>query len=195
MLLNARRMAGDERREELIPLAIEDITNHHNAQQKLEEANRRKNNFLATPAHELRNPMTSIQVAGHLLRQDASATQLDKIIRTDRGIQRLVRLVDDLLDVAQIERDHIELKTEPIDLVSVVNQAIEDMRPEVDERHHTLSKVLPPKRIPILADRLRLERVISNLLSNAAKYTKPKFLLLTVRNQASVRDCKREMHS
>ena len=173
MLLNARRMAGDERREELILLAIEDITKHHTAQQKLEEANQRKNNFLATLAHELRNPMNSIQLAGHLLRQDASTAQLDKIVRTEHGIQKLIRLVDDLLDVARIERDHIELKREAIDLVSVVNQAIDDLRHEIDERHHTLSKALPPKSIPIFADRVRLEQVLSNLLSNAAKYTKP----------------------
>jgi two-component system, chemotaxis family, CheB/CheR fusion protein len=173
MLLSARRMAGDEHRDEMILLAIEDITNHRAAQQQLEQANRRKNNFLATLAHELRNPMTSIHLAVHLLRRDASAIQLDKITRTERGIQRLVRLVDDLLDVARIERDHIELKKEPIDLVSVVDQAIEDIRPEIDERHHTLSKALPSKAISIIADRVRLEQVISNLLSNAAKYTKP----------------------
>jgi two-component system, chemotaxis family, CheB/CheR fusion protein len=93
MLLNARRMAGDERREEMILLAIEDITSRHTAQQKLEEANQRKNTFLATLAHELRNPMASIQLAGHLLGRDASAMQLDKIARTERGIQKLIRLV------------------------------------------------------------------------------------------------------
>jgi two-component system, chemotaxis family, CheB/CheR fusion protein len=173
MLLNARRMAGDEHRAEMILLAIEDITSRHHAQRQLEQADRRKNVFLATLAHELRNPMATIQIAEQLLRRDATAMQRDKLARMERGIQRLGRLVDDLLDVARIEHGHIELQKEPVDLVNVVTLAIEDARPEIDECHHILSPTLPGKAISMLADGVRLEQVISNLLSNAAKYTGP----------------------
>jgi two-component system CheB/CheR fusion protein len=171
MLLNARRLAGTERRDEMILLAIEDITDRTISHKKLVEADRRKNNFLATLAHELRNPLAPLRIAAQRLRRDAKEPGLSQLDMIERQIQRLVRLVDDLLDIARIERDHIELRLEPVDLSKVTNQAIEGTRHHLDNRHHTLSLSLPEEPIRLLADPMRLEQVISNLLNNAAKYT------------------------
>ena len=171
MLLNARRLARNEGREEMILLAIEDITERQISQKKLVEANRRKSNFLATLAHELRNPLAPVQIAVQLLRRDAKESGVKQLDMIERQIQRLVRLVDDLLDIARIERDHVELKMEPLDLVSVVNQAIEGSRHDLDDRRHSLSLTLPSESILVLGDAVRLEEVLSNLLKNAAKYT------------------------
>jgi signal transduction histidine kinase len=79
--------------------------------------------------------------------------------------------VDDLLDIARIERDHVELRKEPVDLVSVVNRVIEESRHHIDDRRHSLSLFLPSEPVRVMADPMRLEQIASNLLSNAAKYT------------------------
>jgi two-component system, chemotaxis family, CheB/CheR fusion protein len=171
MLLNARRLARNEGRDDMILLAIEDITDRQITQKKLVEANRRKNNFLATLAHELRNPLAPIRIAVQLLRGDAKESGIKQLDMIERQIQRLVRLVDDLLDIARIERDHVELKMELVDLVSVVNQAIEGSRQDLDDRRQRLSLALPSESILVLGDPVRLEEVLSNLLNNAAKYT------------------------
>jgi two-component system CheB/CheR fusion protein len=171
MLLNARRLSSNERRDEMILLAIEDVTDRKISQTKLVEADQRKNKFVATLAHELRNPLAPIRIGIQLLRRDAKefdAKQLDMI---ERQIQKLVRLVDDLLDIARIERDHVELKKEPVDLVSVVSRAIEESRHDLDDQGHTLSLFLTSEPVPVMADPVRLEQVAANLLSNAGKYT------------------------
>src|SRR5690348_7160138 len=155
----------------MILLAIEDITDRQISQKKLVEADQRKNNFLATLAHELRNPLAPIRMAVQLLRRDAKESSVKQLDMIERQIQRLVRLVDDLLDIARIERDHVELRMEPVDLASVVNQAIEGTRQDLDDRHHSLSLALPSESILVLADPVRLEEVLWNLLNNAAKYT------------------------
>ena len=98
------------------------------------ESDQRKNNFLATLAHELRNPLAPIRMGISLLRRDAKETDVKHLDMMERQIQRLVRLVDGLLDIARIERDHIELRKEPVDLVGVVNQAIESSRHHIDGR-------------------------------------------------------------
>ena len=171
MLLNARRLAGENHRDEMILLAIEDITDRQNSQVKLMEADRRKNNFLAILAHGLRNPLGPIRLGVERLRRDAKDAGIKQLDMIERQIQRLVRLVDDLLDIARIERDHVELKKVPVDLTKVVNQAIETAHHHFDSRRHNLSLFLPSEPVRILADPLRLEQVASNILSNAAKYT------------------------
>jgi two-component system, chemotaxis family, CheB/CheR fusion protein len=171
LLLNARRLAGENHRDEMILLAIEDITDRQNSHTKLMEADRRKNNFLAILAHELRNPLTPIRLGIGLLRRDAKEATVKQFDMIERQIQRLVRLVDDLLDIARIERDHVELKKAPVDLTNVVNQAIETSRHHFDTRRHNLSLFLPSEPVRILADPVRLEQVASNILNNAAKYT------------------------
>jgi two-component system CheB/CheR fusion protein len=171
LLLNARRLAGDEHRDEMILLAIEDITDRQISQKKLVEVDRRKNNFLAILAHELRNPLTPIRMSAQLLRRNAKEADVKQLDMIERQIQRLVRLVDDLLDIARIERDHVELRKEPVDLVSVVNQAIETSRHHLDARRHRLSLSVPSDPVRVMGDPIRLEQVASNLLDNAAKYT------------------------
>jgi two-component system, chemotaxis family, CheB/CheR fusion protein len=171
MQLNARRLAGTERRDEMILLAIEDITDRATSHRKLVEADGRKNKFLATLAHELRNPLAPLRIAAQLLRRNAKETGLPQLDVIERQVQKLTRLVDDLLDIARVERDHIELRLERLDLSKVINQAIEATRHHLDDRRQTLSLSLPEKPVRVLADPVRLEQVISNLLNNAAKYT------------------------
>jgi two-component system CheB/CheR fusion protein len=173
MLLNAHRLHAQNGRDELILLAIEDISDRQISQKKQAEADRRRNNFLATLAHELRNPLAPIRNAIQLLRRDengASPRQLDMM---ERQIQRLVRLVDDLLQIARIESGHIELRKQPVDLVKAVNLAIEESRHLFDDRKQKLSQFLPSDPVRVMADPVRLEQVAANLLSNAAKYTAP----------------------
>jgi two-component system CheB/CheR fusion protein len=171
VLLNARRLASNDGLDEMILLAIEDITDRQLSQRKLIEADRRKNNFLATLAHELRNPLAPIRMGVQLLRRDMPEGRSRHLDMMERQIQKLVLLVDALVDIARIERDHIELRKEPIDLANVVNQAIETSRHHLDNRRHHLSLALPSEPIRVIADPIRLEQVISNLLNNAAKYT------------------------
>ena len=173
MLLNAQRLHAQNGRDELILLAIEDISDRQISKKRQAEADRRRNNFLATLAHELRNPLAPIRNGIQLLRRDgtgANARQLDMI---ERQIQRLVRLVDDLLQIARIESGHIELRKQPVDLVKAVNLAIEESRHLFDDRKQKLSLFLPSDPVRVMADPVRLEQVAANLLSNAAKYTAP----------------------
>jgi len=171
MLLNAKRLVSNNGRDEMILLAIEDITDRQISQKKQMDADRRKNDFLATLAHELRNPLAPIRIGIQLLRRDAKEADVKQLDMMERQIQSLVRLVDDLLDVARIESGHVELRKEPVDLVGVVNRAIEESRHLLDDRRHTLSLLLPSEAVRVMADPVRLEQVTANLLTNAAKYT------------------------
>jgi signal transduction histidine kinase len=134
------------------------------------KADQGKNRILATLAHELRNPLAPIRMEIDLLRRDAKETGVRLLDMMERQIQTLVRLVDDLLDIARIERDHVELRMEPVDLVGVVNRAIEESRH--NRQSVPLSVVVPSSEpIHVMADPVRLQQIVWNLLSNAAKYT------------------------
>jgi two-component system CheB/CheR fusion protein len=170
--LNARRISGDSERAALILLSIEDVTEPHARAESLREGSRRKDEFLAMLAHELRNPLGPITHAVHLLRRGSpDASRLYEMI--ERQTARLVRLVDELLDVARISRGLIELKREPVDLMSIVRNAIEASRARLEQREHTLSLSLAEKLVCVNGDAVRLEQVISNLVENAIKYTNP----------------------
>ena len=143
--------------------------------QALQRSDRAKDVFLATLAHELRNPLAPISNMLHLMRmrQDppdspAARQPLDLI---ERQVGQLSRLVDDLLDVSRINTGKIELKREPADLVAVLHSAIETSRPHIDAALHTLELAFELPTAPLEADPLRLAQVFSNLLNNAAKYT------------------------
>src|SRR5260221_5372640 len=142
---------------------------------QLKDADRRKDEFLAMLAHELRNPLAPIQNALEIIRlpdaSDADVAQAEEILR--RQVQHLVRLVDDLLDMARIARGTIQLRKERVALDEVVARAIEAARPLIDARGHELTVLLPPQPIALDADPTRLAQVISNLLNNAAKYSEP----------------------
>lgn len=142
---------------------------------QLADADRRKNDFLAMLAHELRNPLAPIRHAVALLGfndlEEAVSTEARQII--DRQVEHLVRLVDDLLDVARILRGRVELRKEPVELQQVVNRAVETSQPLIYSHQHKLSIALPPESLWVNGDAVRLAQVVSNLLNNSAKYTEP----------------------
>lgn len=150
-----------------------DITDRKRAEMALQEADRRKDEFLATLAHELRNPLAPIKNAVQLFHlQEPHSPELrwgrDVI---ERQVMQLTRLVDDLLDVSRISRGKIELRRERVELSEVIRGALETTRPLIDANQHMLTISIPKKPIFLDADPIRLSQALSNLLSNAAKYT------------------------
>jgi PAS domain S-box-containing protein len=143
------------------------------AEESLREADRRKNEFLATLAHELRNPLAPILNSLEVLRRtegNGKAVQ-SAVGMMDRQIGQMVRLVDDLLDVSRISRGKIELRKGSIELASVVNHAVEAARPLLESKGLDLTVTLPSQPVYLNADPTRLAQVVGNLLSNAAKFT------------------------
>jgi signal transduction histidine kinase len=145
------------------------------SQERLREADRRKDDFLATLAHELRNPLAPIRTGIEILKQEslpaAAKAQAHEIIA--RQLQHMVRLIDDLLDVSRITADKLTLRQERVDVVNVVHQAVETARTAIDRVHHTLTLTLPPGPVTVVGDATRLTQVVANLLLNACKYTPP----------------------
>jgi PAS domain S-box-containing protein len=152
-----------------------DISRLKNTERALLEADRRKDEFLATLAHELRNPLAPIRNAVRILDSDAADERQRKwgsdVIA--RQVHRMSLLLDDLLDVSRITRGQLELKRDYVDLKSVVSEAVETARPLIDAKKHHLHVALPPENVKLDADPLRLSQIIGNLLTNAAKYTDP----------------------
>jgi PAS domain S-box-containing protein len=142
---------------------------------ELAEAHRRKDEFLATLAHELRNPLAPMTNALEILRRKEPTDPMLRWTRDvlDRQVRQMARLVDDLLDVARITRGRIELRRERVELASVVHAAVESARPIVDAAGHALDVQLPSQPLWLHADATRLTQVLLNLLNNAAKYTPP----------------------
>lgn len=145
----------------------------HLTEQSLRDAHRRKDEFLAMLAHELRNPLAPIGNGLQLLQIAGEDTELREEARVmmQRQFEHLVRLVDDLLDVSRIARGKIELRTEPLALGVVVERAVEAVRPLIDGLGHQLRVELPPQPLHVRGDLVRLAQVITNLLTNAARYT------------------------
>ncbi|MCL7421043.1 MAG: PAS domain S-box protein [Methylobacter sp.] len=150
-----------------------DITERKRAEEALRLADRRKDEFLAMLAHELRNPLAPIRNAVQLLkmREDEDPKLVWSRNVIDRQVTHMARLLDDLLDVARIMQGKITLKSERFELTDIVNNAIETSRPLIESRGQELivSQTTTPQWIE--GDRVRLEQVLSNLLNNAAKYT------------------------
>jgi signal transduction histidine kinase/CheY-like chemotaxis protein len=156
----------------------------------LKEADRRKNEFLAILAHELRNPLAPIRNAVQVLSlQDPPdpAVQWPREV-IERQVQQLNRMVDDLLDVARITQAKFNLQREPVELGTVIAQAVETSQPLIEARKHQLSVIPPSKPIWIEGDEVRLAQVVANLLNNAAKYTQEggKISLAVERNENQV---------
>jgi signal transduction histidine kinase/ActR/RegA family two-component response regulator len=168
--LRARRRQYEGRKQLLaLERAADDLSS---SERQLREAHARKDEFLATLAHELRNPLAPIRNAMHVLRRktpDPGLAPLHDII--DRQLRQMVRLVDDLLEVSRITRGKVALHLEHIDLASVLRGAVETSRPLLDAARHHLTVDLPSESIVVHADPVRLGQVFSNLLNNAAKYT------------------------
>lgn len=152
---------------------VNDVTQHKRQAQAMEEADRRKDEFLATLAHELRNPLAPIRQAT-LVARSAQATEAQKRWSTDvieRQVGHMAMLLDDLLDVSRITRGKLPLRRRETDVREVIERAVEAARPLLDEKRHGLFFDLPPLPIRIDVDVLRLSQVLVNVLTNAAKYT------------------------
>lgn len=145
------------------------------AETKLRSDDRRKDEFLAILAHELRNPLAPIRHALDVLRLndglDPEASHLRGLI--ERQVDHMVRLVDDLLEVSRITRGKVELRRVEVEISSIVDGALEASRPLINQRCHELEVSLPDDRVSLFGDPVRLTQVLSNLLNNAAKYTDP----------------------
>jgi PAS domain S-box-containing protein len=138
----------------------------------LRETDRRKDEFLAVLAHELRNPLAPVRNAARVLRAETADATMREWATTviDRQIQAMSGLLDDLLDVSRIKRGQITLNKQRISLSSVVDASLEVSRPLIEARKHSLTISLPPEPLDLEIDPLRLSQVLSNLLTNAAKY-------------------------
>jgi signal transduction histidine kinase/ActR/RegA family two-component response regulator len=143
--------------------------------ERLRIADRRKDEFLATLAHELRNPLAPIRNAVQLMHLTGAAEPALQAARDtiDRQVAHMVRLIDDLFDVSRITRGRLDLHKEPLELTAVLNQAIETARPHLLNRGHELQVEWPATPAHVLGDATRLTQVFSNLLNNACKYTEP----------------------
>jgi signal transduction histidine kinase/ActR/RegA family two-component response regulator len=148
------------------------IAEREKSEAALREADRRKDEFLATLAHELRNPLAPISNAAHILHMSPQGSSLEDARNIiERQVRHLARLVEDLLDVSRITRGKVELRRRRVDLSAVVVNAVETSQPLIAERGHEFALELPRESLPVDADPTRLAQVISNLLNNAAKYT------------------------
>lgn len=173
--------------EELIYLSLLDLTaqrqaeaalreseeRHRQLAEQLSEANRRKDEFLAMLAHELRNPLAPIQTAAHVLQRfvstDPKIQRLSDVIT--RQVTHMARLIDDLLDVSRITRGKIMLRFEPVDLARVLETVVDDHRSSIESSGLRLALRLPDEAVIVQGDKTRLVQVFGNLLQNAHKFT------------------------
>ena len=153
---------------------LRDMTDRKRAEEALQEADRHKDVFLATLAHELRNPMVPLRNGLQLLRLTTEPEAREQArAMMERQLGQMVRLVDDLLDISRISRNKLELRKARIELWAVVQSAVETARPQIEASGHTLTVTLPPSPVYLDADLTRLAQVFWNLLNNSAKYTEP----------------------
>lgn len=164
---------GSDGKVELVTGSTRDITSRNQAEEGLREADRRKTDFLAMLAHELRNPLAPIRSGVQLLRMtdgfhEAAPSMLAMM---ERQVAQMARLIDDLLDVSRISQGKIDLRLERTPLASIVQQAVEAAQPLFESLAQELSVTLPAKPIYLRADSARLSQIIGNLLNNASKFT------------------------
>lgn len=158
-----------------------DITERKNIEQALKDTDRRKDEFLAVLAHELRNPLFPVKNALYLLlHKECNACENQELIKMmERQVTHMIRLVDDLLESSRIATGKIELHKEFINFIDVINNAIDVSKPLLDSNQHYLNLSLPSGPLMINADMVRLTQVFANLLNNSAKYT-PKNGIITL---------------
>jgi two-component system CheB/CheR fusion protein len=173
MLVSASRLTGNKHRLEMILLGIDDVTERMRHETEMKEADRRKDEFLAMLAHELRSPLAPIhnalEIMQHMTSAEPNVRWSRDVIR--RQVNLMVRLVDDLLDVSRITNGQIVLQKERLHLADVIERAVETSRPVIDSRKHKLEVAEGREPIYVEGDAARLAQVLSNLLNNAAKYT------------------------
>jgi signal transduction histidine kinase/DNA-binding response OmpR family regulator len=141
--------------------------------EEIQNADRRKNEFLATLSHELRNPLAPLRSALHMLRtQPLEAERVAPLLQTmDRQVAQMTRLVEDLLDVSRITRGAIELRRETLDVGAEIRHALESCHGPLDAGGHEVVVDLPPEPMHVVADRVRLQQILENVILNAVKYT------------------------
>ncbi len=167
---------------------VTDITERKRAEEALLDADRKKDEFLATLAHELRNPLAPLRNGLQVMKL---ASHEDGVVEESRAIMerqlgQMIRLIDDLLDLSRISQGKVELKTERCGLARVIENAVETVRPVIEQSNHQLAVVLPPNPLYVDGDATRLAQVFANLLNNAAKFTSPGGQIgLTVERQGS----------
>jgi PAS domain S-box-containing protein len=150
-----------------------DITEAVKAETALREADHRKDEFLATLAHELRNPLAPIANALAIIARPEGAAAVPHLLPViNRQVNYMIRLVDDLLEISRITSGKVELRQAPTDLAVVLHNAVEASRAQIDEKEHRLSVSIPEAPLIVHADAVRLEQVFTNLLNNAARYTR-----------------------
>ena len=156
-----------------IVLAIQDITEHKRTEETLQEADRRKDEFLALLAHELRNPLAPIRTGLELIRVSGDTPQAVRRVRSmmERQVSHMVRLIDDLLDVSRIASGKIVLQRVPTTLTDLVQSAVEAQRAAIEAAKIELTVVLPSEPCVVDADPARFVQVLSNVLHNASKFT------------------------
>lgn len=169
-LNDSLRIANDALAARNVELQTE-IGERSRAEQLLRNADQRKDEFLATLAHELRNPLAPLQNALTIRRLELGGSEDPLHDTMQRQLALLVRLIDDLLDVARITQNKLALRREPTTLEDVLSSAVEIARPLIDAGQHEFVLTLPDQPVALLADRARLSQVFANLLNNAAKYS------------------------
>ncbi|MEW4568175.1 response regulator [Tautonia sp. JC769] len=174
LLLNSGPIRDEVGRRLASIVTLTDVTPLKLAEARLLEADRRKDEFLAMLAHELRNPLAAMAYGVALLHSGARQAPRDDddvLPILERQVAHMRWLVDDLLDVARVERGRIVLRSRPIDLAEVAEQAVRVVQPSISELQHRLELTVSHRPLWVLADPIRLEQVLVNLLTNAAKYT------------------------
>jgi PAS domain S-box-containing protein len=179
-IVGASKISRDiTQRKRAEDLLRQEITIREQAEIALRDADRRKDEFLATLAHELRNPLAPIRQAA-LIYKSPGATDAQKRWSSDvitRQVQHMSLLLEDLLDISRITRGTLQLRMEVVDLAEIVQAAVETARPIIDAKRHDFRSELSSQPVRFVADPLRLAQVLSNLLTNAAKYTDPEGIL------------------
>jgi PAS domain S-box-containing protein len=163
---------GSDGEVEAVAGTTRDVTDRKGMEDSLREADRKKDDFIALLAHELRNPLAPIRNGLQVVRLSGERSTQDRSLRMmDRQLAHMVRLIDDLLDVSRLGRNKMELRRAWIPLADVVASAVETSGPAIEEAGHELTVSLPAHPVFLDADLTRLAQVISNLLANSAKYT------------------------
>lgn len=177
--------------EFVIPSAV-DITDRKRAEDALKQSDRHKDEFLATLAHELRNPLAPLRTGIEVMKRSSDPATVERTRgMMERQIQHMVRLIDDLLDISRIGRGKIELKREQLSITRVIEHAVETTRPAIEAGRHLLDVHGPPEPVWVNGDLTRLAQVVGNLLNNSAKYTpdggRIELSVRVERNQAVIR--------
>ena len=167
-----------DRRATALETANEDLLHEMRerraAEDALKTADQRKDEFLATLAHELRNPLAPIRNGLQIMRTTKDAAAIARAqVMMERQLQQMVRLVDDLLDVSRITTGKLVLRTERVVLQDVITTAIDAVRPLIDAKRQKLAVSVPPVSVELDADPTRLSQILSNIVNNAVKYTEP----------------------